>query len=178
MEQTELEKKLAEAQATNDAMAKKLREITAKSRDAEFTAFCAEQKAKGVLIPAIEGKAVSLLKQLGKLVSDFEAGAPQLFTEAGGSTVVDAAKDLIASLPKQVNFTETVPQPAPAPAQTPGAPATQPNADTYTDGADRTYRVEGKSVMEQARTLMSKTPGLRLEDAVAQIQPGRKTAAL
>lgn len=178
MDQTELEKQLAETRAANVAMAKQLREITAKSRDAEALAFCAEQKSKGVLIPALEPKALALLKLAGRISADFAEAQPQMFSDAGGATLVDVAKDLIASMPKVVVFSEQMPQPAPTVAATPGAPAQAASVDTYTDGADRTYQVKGRDLMSQARDLMTKNPGLRLEDAVAKIQPGPRTAAL
>lgn len=182
MDQDELNKRLAEAEARSKADAERLKKVEArlyaeslKRREGETKIFCAELKTKGVIVPAFEAQAVAALNAAAALDEKVtsETGVHQFTDALQGKTFSDTVKDLLCALPKYVEFGEKVPagelKPGVTPGATPPAPA-QPGVRTFTQPNGRVIPVLRDDLLKRAQEFRAKHQGMSLESAVAEIQ--------
>lgn len=178
-----IQKELADERAKREAAEKRAVALIEQAREQDIAHFVAGQIAKGVLVPAQETAAKNFMRAVYMCEESASADSVAKFAEmTGGKGLVAAFKGFVESNKPQIDMSERAPMPG-APRQdgsAPGAPApTTPVAGappqkvaTFTDGRGRVFTLVGSDILQSARDYITKHPGTRLEDAVANIERG------
>lgn len=102
--QSDFSEQLQAKDAENAKLLEQIAALNQQKRQDDFTAFCDELVQKGQVTPAQKELAVKCFNEASKPTS-YE------FSEDGKHTVIDAVKELLSALPKQIEFGEFVKKP-------------------------------------------------------------------